>query len=123
MHNLVLAIAFAPYAFFAVKDGMLHVGKRKARAVTLPEHLVHVVIIVPLAWLVGGVFTRNIDIAALGLATFLAPALADELVWHRKLPDVETNAHAKGHLALLAFLAVAALVWLDEAGVAHVLPW
>lgn len=122
MRTVVLAVVLAPYLFLALRDGTFHMGKRRLRDVSLAEHLVHFVIVAPLAWAISGMFREDATACAMGLLGFIAPALADELIWHRKIPERETDIHAKEHLALLVFLIVGGLTWLDDAGVAR-LPW
>ena len=122
MRALVLALTLAPYLILAVKDGAFHMGKKRLRDVSLAEHLIHFVIVAPLAWAISGVFNEDALACSVGLLGFIAPALADELIWHRKIPERETNIHAKEHLALLVFFIVGAVTWLDDAGVAR-LPW
>ncbi|HEY4223531.1 MAG TPA: hypothetical protein VGO62_19370 [Myxococcota bacterium] len=119
----ILLIALAPYLFFALKDGAMHLGKQRVRDVSLGENALHFIIIAPIAWLVAGMFREDAFAVSLGALAFIVPALVDEMYFHRRIPERETDAHAKGHIALFAFVVVGAVTWLDDAGVAQVLPW
>jgi hypothetical protein len=112
--SVVLVVALLPYAFFALRDGTMHLGKSRVRSVPLGEHALHILIIAPLAWLIAGVFMRDLRAVSIGAALFLPIGIADEFIFHRKsIPADEIDAHAKSHLALLLFLGVGALLWIE----------
>ena len=101
--RVVLALAFAPFAYFAARDFRLHL---KARRVPLAENLVHLALGVLLAAALVRAFQFRAAEAAYAIATFAVCGAADEFVFHRGIPAEEHDVHAKEHYALFVFLAV-----------------
>jgi ABC-type cobalamin transport system permease subunit len=113
----LLVVALVPYLVWAVKDTRMHMGKSKVREVSLAEHLVHLLIFVAVLWMAGGAIQGRPEMAGLGLALFVVPAAVDEAYFHRAIPPTESDAHAKAHLYLFLFMAVAFVMSLVESGV------
>jgi hypothetical protein len=111
LHDLLLAVALAPYLWLAWKDNALHF---KARKVPPLEHVTHVGVVLALVVGISAVFRRDIDHMLLGAAAFLPPALADEWLFHREIPAEEHDVHAKQHLMLFAFAILATLIVVSE---------
>jgi hypothetical protein len=104
---LVLTLLLAPFAILAAKDFVFH---RRERRPSVPEELVHLVL--------GGlqvavvVQAYRADLRRLLAASVLVGLVGcvDEFAFHRGLPAAESDLHAKAHLALFAFVAVAAFL-------------
>ena len=80
---------------------------------SLWENLVHLGIGVVLVAVVSNAYLRRFGIVVVGSLFFGVLGAVDEYVFHRNLPAVESDVHAKEHLALLLFVvAFAALEWM-----------
>ena len=101
--RVVLAIALAPFAYFAARDFRLHLS---ARRVPLAENLLHLGLGVLLAGALVRAFQFRAAEAAYAMAVFAVCGAADEFVFHRGIPAEEHDVHAKEHYALFVFLAV-----------------
>ena len=110
VRTALLVVALVPYLVWAVKVARMHMGKSKVRAVLLPEHLVPLAVM----WMAGGAIQGKPEIAGLGLALFVVPALVDEAWFHTDIPREESDAHAKAHLYLFLFMAVSFVMSLVE---------
>lgn len=102
-----MAALLAPYLYYGGKDAAFHFTGRK---VTLPEHAMHLVIGVAIAGAAAATFLGRHEAFVRAFAVFLPAAAADEFIWHHGLPEIESDLHAKAHLALLAFMVVG-LLW------------
>jgi phosphatidylglycerophosphate synthase len=111
MRTTLVLGSFLPFVYYATKDNLFHFRGRK---VSLTEHLLHLTIGVALVIVVTHAVLGNMTVMMIGLLFFAVAGALDEYIWHRGLPDVESDLHAKEHLALLIFIVVALVVdWLD----------
>jgi hypothetical protein len=101
--RVVLALALAPFAYFAARDFRLHL---RARRVPLAENLIHLALGLVLAGALVRAFQFRAAEAAYALAIFAVCGAADEYVFHRGIPAEEHDVHAKEHYALFVFVAV-----------------
>lgn len=111
MRTTLVLVSFLPFLFYATKDALFHF---QGRRVSLVEHLLHLAIGVALAIVVINAVLQNTGVMLAGLVFFAVAGGLDEYVWHRGIPEVESDLHAKEHLALLLFVVVTLVVnWLD----------
>ena len=101
MRALLLSLALLPYLYYGGRDGVYHFTGRRVSAA---EHLLHLAIAILLGAAIVLAFRGLQGRMLLALAAFLAAGAADEYVYHRGLPEEETDLHAKGHMALLVFV-------------------
>ncbi|HWZ89857.1 MAG TPA: hypothetical protein VNW92_13435 [Polyangiaceae bacterium] len=101
---LMLVSSALAFLWYAGKDMRFHlVGRRVSGA----ENAMHGALgLSQLALLVGAFFDAGAWAAGGALATALLGA-SDEYVFHRGIPGAESDLHAKAHLALFIFVAVA----------------
>lgn len=105
-----MTAALAPFLFYATKDQILHL---RARKVSVWENLVHLALGIVLAAAVGNVYLGRITTVVIAFLFFGLLGAIDEYVFHRGLPAIESDVHAKEHLALLLFVvAFGAVEWL-----------
>lgn len=102
--SLVLAGVLAPFAIFAARDAAYHFGPRKPGAA---ENLVHLTLGASQLLFIVGAFRQNLAQELLGLVSIAVFGVIDEFFFHRDLPPAETDLHAKAHMFLFAFVAVA----------------
>src|SRR5205809_4170215 len=109
MRIALITLFLLPYLYYGGKDQVFHFVGRK---VSLIEHVLHLFIgFLIAAAIVSAYRARTIAFVA-GVAAFLIFGALDEYVYHRGLPEHESDLHAKGHLALLIFVVVSlATVW------------
>ena len=105
----ILAIALAPFLFFAARDQWLHL---RARRVPLAENIVHLLLGLILFTVIARAFVFDWRGVAIGAAIFAVCGALDEFLFHRALPAVESDVHAKEHFALFGFFAAFAMVML-----------
>lgn len=98
---ILLAVALTPFAYFSFQDNLLHF---KIRKVSKPEHLLHLIIGILLFLWIRGMFHQTQDWRYLAGLAFAGSV--DEFYFHRNLPALEVEAHAKAHWSLFLFLAV-----------------
>jgi hypothetical protein len=112
MRAVLLVLALIPYLYYGGRDAVFHfVGRR----VSVVEHLLHLVIGCMLVAAVAQAFRGNQGRMLVALGLFLVAGALDEYVYHRGLPEAETDLHAKGHMALLIFVVTSvATGWLDQ---------
>lgn len=110
IRTALFILAFLPFLYLAIKDGLFHFRGRK---VQLAEHLLHLAITMLLASIfVQALLGRYPTLLAV-MALFVILGGIDEFLFHRRLPADESDLHAKGHLALVIFLVfVASYDWL-----------
>ena len=114
MRTALVLGSFLPFLYYATKDNVFHFRGRK---VTLVEHLLHLAIGGALLITVAHALVGNTTVMLGGLFFFAVTGALDEYIWHRGIPEVESDLHAKEHLALLIFLVVTLVVdWLDAHG-------
>ena len=101
--RIVLAIALAPFAYFAARDFRLHLS---ARRVPAAENALHLALGVLLVGALVRAFQFRAADAAYAICAFALCGAADEFVFHRGIPAEEHDVHAKEHYALFVFLAV-----------------
>jgi hypothetical protein len=105
----LLGAALLPFLWFALRDQLLHLRVRK---VTAGENALHAVMFVLMMIIIGRAFLFQAGVVFAVLPLFLVFGGVDEYVFHRRIPEAEHDMHAKGHFALLCFVAVfGALVW------------
>jgi hypothetical protein len=114
MRIALMTLALLPYLYFGGKDQVFHFVGRK---VSLIEHLLHVFIGCLIAVAIASAYRARAIAFIAGIGAFLVFGALDEYVYHRGLPEHESDLHAKGHLALLIFVVVSlATIWLDQNG-------
>jgi uncharacterized membrane protein YhhN len=114
MRLALTGIFLLPYLYFGAKDHVYHFVGRK---VSIAEHVVHAIIGIILFGAIASAFRGRPVAFVAGLAAFLVAGAADEYIWHRGLPEHESDLHAKGHLALLIFVVVAlGSMWMEDHG-------
>lgn len=108
----IVLIAFLPFAYYATRDNLFHFRGRRVSPI---EHILHLVIGIALFIAVSQAVVGNSGLMLAGLLFFVVAGGIDEYVWHRGIPEVESDLHAKEHLALLIFVVVTLAVnWLDS---------
>jgi hypothetical protein len=111
MRPAIVLIAFLPFLYYAIRDARFHFTGRK---VTFAEHVIHLAIGLALAISLIQAVMGNSGLMLGGLLLLVVAGSADEYIWHRGIPEVETDLHAKEHLALLIFVvATLAVNWLE----------
>jgi len=114
MRIAIVLVSFLPFLYYATKDNLFHF---RGRRVSLAEHLLHLAIGITLAIVVAQAVAGNLTVMLIGLLLFVVAGGLDEYIWHRGLPEEESDLHAKEHLALLIFIVVTLVVtWLDGHG-------
>jgi hypothetical protein len=110
IRSLILTLALGPYLYYGTKDNLFHF---RGRRVTLVEHLLHLAIGVAIVGAIVSAYRGRAGAMIGGLLLFLVVGATDEYVYHRGLPEHETDLHAKGHMSLLMFVIVSvATQWL-----------
>ena len=92
-----------PYLYYGTKDNLYHF---RGRRVTLTEHLLHVGVGITMLGAIVNAFRGRIAELIGCLLLFIVVGVIDEFIYHRGLPEHETDLHAKGHMALLLFVIV-----------------
>src|SRR3954447_18491060 len=100
----ILSVVLLPYLYYGGKDQVFHFVGRK---VSLAEHLLHLLIGGAMAAAIACAFRARAIAFVVGLSLFLVFGAIDEYIYHRGLPEHESDLHAKGHMALLLFVVVA----------------
>ncbi len=112
MRIAIVIVSFLPFLFYAAKDNAFHF---RGRRVSLTEHLLHLVIGIALLVVLTQAVLGNTSLMMVGLLLFLIAGALDEYIWHRRIPEEETDLHAKEHLALMIFVVVTLVVnWLES---------
>ena len=112
MRTGIVILSFLPFLYYATRDSFFHFYGRK---VSLAEHLLHLVIGITLAVVLIQAVLGNSNIMLAALLIFAVTGSLDEYVWHRGLPEEESDLHAKEHLSLLIFVVVTLVVnWLES---------
>jgi len=101
--RIVLALALLPFLYFAARDQVLHFT---ARRVSVAENLLHLALGVLLTVAITRAFLFRERSVAVTVLAFAVAGSVDEFVFHRGLPAVEHDVHAKEHFALFVFVAV-----------------
>ncbi len=114
MSVAIILLSFLPFLYYATKDNLFHF---RGRQVSLAEHLLHLAIGIALAIVVVQAVAGTLTVMVFALMFFVVAGGLDEYIWHRGLPEEESDLHAKEHLALLIFIVVTLVVhWLDDHG-------
>ena len=109
---LILVFSFLPFLYYGAKDTAFHFRGRK---VSLTEHIVHAAIGLVLVILFAHALRGDHWIVVASLVIFAVAGSIDEYIFHRDIPAVESDLHAKEHLALLIFIVVSlATDWLQQ---------
>lgn len=103
----IVLTSFLPFLYYATKDTLFHFHGRR---VSLAEHLLHLAIGLSLVIVVVNAVLGQLAVMLAGLVLFAIAGGLDEYVWHRQIPEIETDLHAKEHLALLMFVVVTLVV-------------
>jgi len=108
----IVLISFLPFLYYATKDTLFHFTGRR---VTLAEHGLHLAVGLSLAMVLTNAVLGKSPAMLVGLVLFAVAGAIDEYVWHRGIPETESDLHAKEHLALLIFVVVTLTVnWLES---------
>jgi hypothetical protein len=99
-----LLLSMVPYLCLALYDGFLH---QRARSVSLPEIVSHLVLTLSLASLCAGLFFDYSMLILPALVIFGMAALVDELGFHRTLPKLERRLHFAAYACFAGFVVVA----------------
>lgn len=103
----ILVVTLAPFLYYAIQDQLLHVS---ARRVSLVENLVHLVIGLVLFVAIASAFRFDLPMLAGSAALFVSVGAVDEYLFHRQIPERESDVHAKEHFAMLTFFIAAVCV-------------
>lgn len=103
----LMAIGLLPFLWYASRDQLLHFSARKVPRV---ENLLHFALGVVLAITIAQAFRFDVRRFALFAVVFAFLGALDEFVFHRGIPDSESDTHAKEHFTLLAFFAIAVFI-------------
>jgi hypothetical protein len=110
----IMSLVLLPYLYYGGKDQVFHFVGRK---VSLAEHLLHLLIGGTMAAAIACAFRARAIAFVVGLSLFLVFGAIDEYIYHRGLPEHESDLHAKGHMALLIFVVVSlGTIWLEGHG-------
>ena len=100
----VIAAALAPFLFFAVRDQVLHLTIRR---VPVLENVIHAALAILLTFVIARSFQFDTRGVIFGAIAFVVTGALDEYIYHRRIPEQESDVHAKEHFALLGFIVVA----------------
>lgn len=104
MIRALLVVPLLPFLRYAAADLAFHWRSRKPH---WAESIVHVVLGLFQGALVVQAFRLDLTRVAVSILGIAVWGAIDELVFHRGLPPEESDLHAKSHIALFAFAAVA----------------
>ena len=104
VRSIILTVALLPYLYYGRKDNLYHF---RGRRVSLVEHVLHLGVGITIVGAIACAYRGRMSAMVAGLLLFLVAGATDEFVYHRGLPEHETDLHAKGHMALLLFVVVA----------------
>lgn len=112
MRAAIVLFSFLPFLYYATKDTIFHF---QGRRVTLAEHTLHLAVGLSLAMVLTNAVIGKSSAMLVGLILFAVAGAIDEYVWHRGIPETESDLHAKEHLALLIFVVITLAVnWLES---------
>lgn len=103
----ILVVTLAPFLYYAIQDQRLHFSVRR---VPLVENLVHLAIGLALVVTIASAFRFDLPMLAGSAALFVSLGAVDEYLFHRHIPERESDVHAKEHFAILTFLVAAVCV-------------
>ncbi|HET6250317.1 MAG TPA: hypothetical protein VFE47_21690 [Tepidisphaeraceae bacterium] len=112
MRIALISIFLAPYLYYGYQDHRSHFRGRK---VPPAEHLLHLFVGITMTVAIANAFRGRLIAFVASLCLFLVIGAIDEYIYHRGLPEHESDLHAKQHMALLMFVVVCvASIWLGE---------
>jgi len=112
MRIALMILSFLPFLHYGIKDNAFHFCGRK---VTGWEHLLHVGIGICQAIMFIQAIRSDFILMFAAMLILLVAGGVDEYVFHRDLPSVESDLHAKQHFALFIFVVIAlATAWLEK---------
>jgi hypothetical protein len=112
MRAAILSFFFLPFLYYAARDNVFHFRGRK---VSFTEHLLHAAIGIVLAVMFAHALTAHHLVVVGAMVLFAIAGGVDEYIFHRDIPAVESDLHAKEHLALLIFIVISlATDWLEK---------
>ncbi len=110
MRTAILTLSLLLFLYYAARDNIYHF---RGRRVTWPEHLLHLAIGIALVPAIANAFVGNQPGMLIGFLVFVVAGAVDEYIYHRGIPEHESDLHAKEHLALLIFIVLSiATDWL-----------
>jgi hypothetical protein len=101
--RLILGASLLPFLWFAGRDQVLHFS---ARRVPIAETILHFILGAILFVVIGRSFLFDVRFVTIGILVIAAAGSIDEFVFHRGVPEPESDVHAKEHFALFVFIAV-----------------
>jgi hypothetical protein len=111
MRIALTSIFLLPYLYYGLRDSWFHFVGREVSPV---EHMLHLLVGITMASSIICAFRGRAVLFVAGIVLFLLVGAADEYIFHKHLPEAESDLHAKGHLALLIFVVVAlSSMWLE----------
>jgi hypothetical protein len=102
-----LVLALVPFLRYSGRDLRFHSTSRRLRPA---ESATHALLGLAQFGLIASAFRANVPGIAVSGCVVAALGWLDELVFHRGLPAEESDLHAKSHISLFAFTAVALLL-------------
>ena len=96
VRSILLTVALLPYLYYGTKDNLYHF---RGRRVSLVEHVLHLGVGITIVGAIASAYRGRMSAMIGGLLLFLVAGAVDEFVYHRGLPEHETDLHAKGHMA------------------------
>lgn len=106
MSTLIFIFALLPYLYFSFLDNSYHL---KLRTVRLPEHLIHFFIFISVSTVIYNAFTLQFVKFYIALGFYVLFGSLDEFLFHKNLPEKESDVHAKAHWSGLIFISVVIL--------------
>lgn len=107
MTPFLLIIALLPYLYFSVIDNAYHF---KLRGVSTFEHAIHLLIFITIGFVIYSAFANDLITFIVALALFAIFGSLDEFLFHKNLPEKESNIHAKAHWSLFIFVIVVLMI-------------
>jgi hypothetical protein len=101
MNSLFLSFALAPFIYYASIDNLYHF---RLRRVSLTEHLLHLLLFFILIGSIRGAYQGKMTPWLFGIALYALVGSLDEFIFHRNLPQKESEVHAKEHWSFFIFV-------------------
>jgi hypothetical protein len=112
MRIALMILSFIPFLHYGIKDNAFHFRGRK---VSGREHLLHVGIGMCQAIMFIQAVRSDFILMFGAMLLLLVAGGIDEYVFHRDLPPIESDLHAKQHFALFIFVVISlATTWLEK---------
>lgn len=109
MKTIFQFVFLISFLWFAYQDNLLHF---RVRIVTLVEHFLHLILGVLLYGFIKGCFLglfADKKMAVISLLLIAGGSL-DEFYFHRNIPLIEVEAHAKEHWSLFFFFVFSVIL-------------